>query len=561
MSGNVNINRSGPEQMRDNPDATTRRENADRASDVRIVASTPLDWRNVAAHYAGIGVLLLVLALLYGVFRLALCWGAYSLTCDRWRGVETWSIPFAGAAVVLAFSIRGYYWMQAQAARVERQRVENKQLAIRNDRFGNLAPVTLFDGLTPEQQMSAYLRMLEMATELKARTAPHEWLPSGANTITITGPTTNTEVVDGQLVDSLDIGPIPIAEWMRRLDSADVPHAIFAAKTKGGKSTMAKAALAPRIEHGESIFVIDPHSNGWIDLPGVGGGQNWEEIKRAMKAVLTLYHARMMERDEHIKRTGDELPQDYFPRLTIIFDEANESRFYIEQGYTRKTSPWMEFGQILSSGARKVGISVWLICQSALVKNLGLSSTMLRNFSLFALDHMTIAELIEDQEPLKPRREAVLAAISGAQYPAATAINGRAYLLDRTGLDQAPTPRTARHCAWDEWDYDEGRSFLTPKKRSEDDMLVGLLAQPPRRYATQNGNGHAVAEMPPLRSVAERSAPEDGREALVKGMRRQKDIRGKPVMSQDAIRAALAAMGMEIAQDLLVRWCQEVDGE
>lgn len=51
----------------------------------------------------------------------------------------------------------------------------------------------------------------------------------------------------------------------------------------------------------------------------------------------------------------------------------------------------------------------------------------------------------------------------------------------------------------------------------------------------------------------------DERREIVKNMRRQRLPNGRASMSQDAIRAALAAMGIEIAQDVLVRWCQEAD--
>ena len=61
---------------------------------------------------------------------------------------------------------------------------------------------------------------------------------------------------------------------------------------------------------------------------------------------------------------------------------------------------------------------------------------MRRNFTVFALDHATIRELIEDEEPVKARRDAILEQIGGADYPAAMMLQGQAFLLDRTGFDQ-----------------------------------------------------------------------------------------------------------------------------
>lgn len=265
------------------------------------------------------------------------------------------------------------------------------------------------------------------------------------------------QVVEGQVVETpaqlappINVGPLSIPDWLTALD--EQPHALFAARTKGGKSTMAKVGLKRRIDRGEDVFVIDPHSNGWLDLPAVGGGLNWPEIELAMLTVLSTYQARMAEREEHMRETGRELPHDYFPRLTVVFDEANESRSMIEARHKGKTNPWPLFVEVMGSGARKVGISLWLICQSALIKNLGGSTVMRRNFSVFALDHATIVELIEDEEPIKTRREAIVERLSGAAYPAATMLNGQAFLLDRAGLDQL-VPPSAADCAWAGWDY------------------------------------------------------------------------------------------------------------
>jgi hypothetical protein len=215
---------------------------------------------------------------------------------------------------------------------------------------------------------------------------------------------------------------------------------------------MARVGLKARIERGESIFIIDPHSNGWLDLPGVGGGLAWGAIEDAISTITRLYQERHAERARSIRETGRELPHTHFPRLTIIIDEANETRTEIERRHASKKSPWQAFVEVMGSGARKVGISLWLICQSALIKNLGGSTVMRRNFTVFALDHATIRELVEDEEPVKARRDAVLEQIGGADYPAAMMLAGQAFLLDRTGLDRLE-PESGGGCAWDGWEY------------------------------------------------------------------------------------------------------------
>ncbi len=282
-------------------------------------------------------------------------------------------------------------------------------------------------------------------------------LPNVSSYSPTLAPAARGQVVEGQVLEQpaqlappLNVGPLPIDEWLVRLD--EQPHAIFAARTKGGKSTMAKVGLRARVDRGEDVFVIDPHSNGWLELPSVGGGLNWHEVELAMLTVLGTYRQRMAEREEYMRETGRELPHDHFPRLTVVFDEANESRTNIEARHKGKANPWPLFLEVMGSGARKVGISLWLICQSALIKNLGGSSVMRRNFTVFALDHATIAELVEEEELNKARRELIVERLGGAPYPAASVFDGQAFLLDRTGLDRL-VPPSAADCAWGGWNY------------------------------------------------------------------------------------------------------------
>lgn len=300
-----------------------------------------------------------------------------------------------------------------------------------------------------------------------------------------------------QLPPPINVGPLPIAEWLTALDAQ--PHAIFAARTKGGKSTMAKVGLKRRVDRGEDVFVIDPHSNGWLDLPAVGGGLNWPEIELAMLTVLGTYRQRMAEREEYMREHGRELPHDHFPRLTVVFDEANESRSMIEQRHKGRANPWPLFVEVMGSGARKVGISLWLICQSALIKNLGGSTVMRRNFSVFALDHATIVELVEDEEPSKVRREAIVERLGGASFPAATVLNGQAFLLDRAGLDQM-VPPSAADCAWAGWDYGRRQPRNTAPVRvlgQQARPVVERASVPPPagpldRYARMQFTSHAA---------------------------------------------------------------------
>lgn len=259
--------------------------------------------------------------------------------------------------------------------------------------------------------------------------------------------------IDAEIIEvGPDIGPLARHVWLEWLDTR--PHAMFAGPTGTGKSTVAKAGLKMRIASGEQVFVIDPHSNGWFSLPSIGGGENWQEVEEGMRAVIALYHERQQERDRFLKETGGELPHNHFPRLTVIFDEANDayeqfSRLY--NGSRKRTSPWQPFAVALSSGARKVGIAVWLLLQSPNVEDLGMSGPKRENFTRFALDPRTIGMMIDRDERNHDRKRALNAAIAGMSYPATVCKDAEVYLLDRTDLDKISPPAHSERAAWDGW--------------------------------------------------------------------------------------------------------------
>lgn len=246
------------------------------------------------------------------------------------------------------------------------------------------------------------------------------------------------------------LAAVPVDEWLDWIDKK--AHVILAGQTGGGKSTTARAILAPRIARNELVFAIDPHASGWFDLPAVGGGQNWEEVQHAMHAVVLEYLARMQERNAHYQRTAQELPHDHFPRLTVLMDEANEVRRFLDVSPKRgAASPWQGFAEVLGSGARKVGISIILLMQSANVDDLGMTGLMRNNFARVALDPLSIQQLVNQEETSRERRELLYAAFADQSFPAAMARQGRVHLLDRTGLDTRPQPSSAGVSAWPGW--------------------------------------------------------------------------------------------------------------
>jgi hypothetical protein len=105
-------------------------------------------------------------------------------------------------------------------------------------------------------------------------------------------------------------------QWMRWQD--EQPHTLLAGRTKAGKTHLATAILERRLRAQERVFVIDPHSSSWLNLPTAGSVANASELKFALVALLSEY-ARRMEMRENFKKAhnGAELPHDHFGRMTI----------------------------------------------------------------------------------------------------------------------------------------------------------------------------------------------------------------------------------------------------
>lgn len=287
------------------------------------------------------------------------------------------------------------------------------------------------------------------------------------------------------------IQAVPVDEWLDWIDR--VPHVILAAQTgdkstgQGGKSTTAMAILSPRIARGEHVFVIDPHASGWFGLPAVGGGHNWIEVQLAIEAITDEYLDRMRQRHDHLRQTNSELPHDHFPRLTVLVDEANEVRKALDVTVGRgKLTPWQAFTEVLGSGARKVGISVFMLAQSTNVDDFGLSGPMRNNFTRVGLDSHVIKLLIGQEEKDKDRRERLYTALNGRAFPAATVRGAQVYLLDRTGLDQRPKPASATASIWPGWAVYQ--AALTTKQQQ-------LLPSPPTVNAAPSTNAERIIEM------------------------------------------------------------------
>lgn len=240
---------------------------------------------------------------------------------------------------------------------------------------------------------------------------------------------------------------MPRDRWMRWLD--EQPHALLGGRTRAGKTTTATAILAERLRSRETVFIIDPHSSGWMGLPTAGSASNKGELARALGAVLGEYIRRMQARERHKQNTGQELPHGHFGRLTVVIDEANAlaDELRVE---------WKTVIKQLASGSRKVGISLLVLAQSPLVEDLGISGGMRENFARLALDDRSV-QLLIDGERDKARKDALRAALVGVERPAAAQIGNQVWLLERGDLTPGSAPEGAHQQVWRGWDFASGR--------------------------------------------------------------------------------------------------------
>jgi len=284
----------------------------------------------------------------------------------------------------------------------------------------------------------------------------------------------------------------PMAEWMAWID--EQPHCLLGGKTKAGKTWLATALLERRIDAGSDLFIIDPHSSDWMGLPTAGATNT--ERREALKAVLNEYLRRMAIREEHKRRTGHELPHDYFDPLVVLIDEANA--LLEEHG-----AEWKTVMKQVASGSRKVGISLMMLAQSPLVEDLGISGAMRENFSRIALDERTCQTLI-DSERDRDRKLALQAAFRTMDRPAAAQISAQVWLLDRRGLSPGQASSGAR--VWSGWNFAAGRATVSVVPEPPAELPKSDVLEPPGTGSgtTQNGNlGDAAALEPLLRKMVE----------------------------------------------------------
>ena len=217
------------------------------------------------------------------------------------------------------------------------------------------------------------------------------------------------------LPDSTAALIVPDTDWLRWIDRT--PHLLIAGRTEAGKTTLAEAILAERIQSGDELLIFDPHyqPGKWHNLPAIGGGRDFD-------GILSMLPILIGELDDRYKRFNDGMKTEQFRRLTILLDEVPAII-----GETYETTPsggkriiddrWLRFAKRLGSEARKVRMSVILLSQSTLVDDLLINTAHRENFIRIGLGDKARALLSEEKDT--KRRQAGYDLLRGQAHPAA----------------------------------------------------------------------------------------------------------------------------------------------
>jgi len=421
---NVTITKSSPADYIDNPKVDTRRTTLDAATDYRPVAHVRRDWQSIAAHYAGASGMILIGALIYGIFRLAFCWGSYSETCENWRWIETY-FPYVllGGAILFVIT-RGVAWCFQAGNRIEQGRIENERFSLLPDEHGVPTPAKLYSHMTPQQMFDNYLALRQMAIDLSRDRAPYEYLPGSLNTYSpsnITHPAALMEPIE----EGITLAPDD--QWRKWLLKA--PHLLIGGKTDAGKTTFEQMLLGEYIDNGDQVLILDPHwqPGRWYGLPTVSG----------IDAILALLPDLLSELTSRLEQYKAGRLTEEFDRLTILIDEVPaivDTCIELTASGRPKLidDRWPRFARKLGSEARKVGIRVLLGSQSTDVQDLLINRMMKDNYTRIGLGNQ--ARPLLSQETQAKRKQALHDLLRGQSHPAAMEYRGDYYVLDTSNV-------------------------------------------------------------------------------------------------------------------------------
>lgn len=268
-----------------------------------------------------------------------------------------------------------------------------------------------------------------------------------------------------------DVTPAALStepEWLGWTDLT--PHLMVAGRTDSGKTTTVEAVLARRILAGDLVLVIDPHyqAGKWLGATTIGGGRDYAACYQAFDATRALLDRRYTSFNAGTA-TSD------FTRITIVVDEVPAIIAHAQMASKALYDRWLLFATSLGSEARKVRISVILLTQSPLVRDIGISSAMRENFTRIALGD-TAADLLRE-EPSAVRKHALLDLLRGRPYPAAMEYRNNWYALRNDDIVQLARTNGA-------------------PPRAPSLLLPAAAAPPPTQRVTPPARQHAPSTVP-----------------------------------------------------------------
>lgn len=356
-----------------------------------------------------VAVLTLVLAFLVAVWR-----GFESLFL-RWPWLsDAVLVALLGVFLIVvsgaAHGLYGWARAKAQHARIVRTRL------------GNPADVQQVLAMDP---MAFEL----LASQLELAKAPF-MQHANLSTLSYGGKQVEKAAEPLQLPEQQALGLIASSEWLGWIDQT--PHLMIAGRTNAGKTTLATAVLSERVKANELLCVLDPHDQPgkWFGISAIGGGRDYEAIFAALAGILA-------EMDRRYERYN--VGESSFERLTVLIDEVPAIVLHDKKR-------WAEFVSQLGSEARKVNMSMILLTQSPLVRDIEISSVMRNNFARVALGDQASSLLREESD--RTRRQALDDLLAGQSHPAAMEYRMEIHLLDTSTVPTLATQRTPVARAW-----------------------------------------------------------------------------------------------------------------
>lgn len=385
----------------------------ERATQPPLVAYLPWPaWVVFGVLIAGFGG-----ALLYWLIGALRRWAESSAFAE-------WLALFLPAAAVGTIVCVGLYWLAGKAYySIMATRANAYQASLTRWRLGT--PVAA-DQIA-HAPLGLLLSQEQAANTLETDRAPYTKYPVLASLSEGNHEEAHTEI-NGIADEPQAPAGVPSGDWLRWID--ETPHLMIAGRTNAGKTTLASAILAERIQGGDEVLVIDPHDqpDKWYGIQAVGGGRQYGAILATLDQVIAEMDARYQA-----FKTGT--PTSAFSRLTVLVDEVpaimdaclNERRKMID-------ARWSNFARQLGSEARKVRISVILLTQSVLVQDIGINTAMRKNFSRIALGDETRRLLNEEEN--HERRTHLAELIRGQQHPAVMEYCGEIHVLNTADVPQ-----------------------------------------------------------------------------------------------------------------------------